>query len=179
MPGILVIAAAAAAWRLACYLAPLFTRIRKDRVLDNPTRARMRTLIEHEPGIHFSEIMRRMALGGGQAERHLQRLEDAGLLVKMRVAGYNCYFSDASSAQRLATPTRALKAARARQLLALVVERPGISLSDLSKAGIAAGVLHYHLRRLADSELIRLHREARAWKAFPTAQAQSALQAPA
>ena len=53
------------------FLLPLYTRLHKEEVLDNETRGMIRGAISTDPGIHFSEIMRRLKLSNGNALYHL------------------------------------------------------------------------------------------------------------
>lgn len=68
-------------YKMMLLFVPLYTRLRKDRVLDHETRGMIKGFVYADPGIHYNEIMRRLKLGNGTAAYHLKTLEREGFIV--------------------------------------------------------------------------------------------------
>src|SRR5688500_18149623 len=65
-------------WRLA--FLPLFTRLLRPKLLDQPVRSGIYDLVDAEPGIHHAAIAQRLGLAEGQALYHLDVLTRERLL---------------------------------------------------------------------------------------------------
>ena len=73
-------------YRFAGLLIPLYTRLRRDEILDHETRGLLKGFIYAEPGVHYNEILRRLNLSNGTASYHLMALEREGI-IKSRSCG--------------------------------------------------------------------------------------------
>lgn len=136
-------------------LAPLYTRIAKNRVLDQPTRERIARLVQDEPGITFSELSRRVDVAAGQLTHHARMLEDAGVLFSTR-DGQQRRFFHVGHGRVDAVPPMAERA------LARLQEAGPMSVSDLARAlGTSRQALHYHAKKLADEGRVSLDEQGR------------------
>jgi DNA-binding transcriptional ArsR family regulator len=135
-------------------LVGLFSRIRSDKVLDHPQRARLLDAIQADPGVHFQELARRLGLGHGVLDHHLRKLMDADLVLLRRAPGYTCYFPKATD-RRMMDAAPMLRSGGSRAVLGAVAERPGVSSRDLaSHLGLAPSTVSYHLKRLETAGLV-------------------------
>jgi len=134
--GLLILLGAAASARsrsflLTAIVGHVYPRVRKDSLLDHFNRGALHQVIKENPGIHFSELRRRVGISHGTAIWHLRALEQAGIVRAMRVGAYTTYHvGDAP----LELETYGLTPGD-RQVLSLVREQPGIALSDLARRG--------------------------------------------
>jgi DNA-binding MarR family transcriptional regulator len=138
-------------------LAPLFSRIADDEVLDNPNRARILEIIRAEPGIHFQDLSRKAAVGRGTLDHHLRKLVDAELVSVRRTSGYSCCFPKGAGAidRRLMDAAPVLRSQGGRAVLEVVARRPGASSRDLAvELGLAPSTVSYHLKRLETAGLV-------------------------
>ena len=138
-------------------LAPLFSRIADDEVLDNPNRARILELIRAEPGIHFQDLSRKASVGRGTLDHHLRKLVDAELVTVRRTSGYSCCFPKGTGAidRRLMDAAPVLRSQGGRAVLEVVARRPGASSRDLAvELGLAPSTVSYHLKRLETAGLV-------------------------
>lgn len=65
---------------LTLLFIPLYTRIKKEEVLDHFVRGQIYGVIKSKPGIHYSEIMRQIGIGNGTLSYHLHMLEKQGFI---------------------------------------------------------------------------------------------------
>lgn len=136
-------------------LAPLFSRIADDAVLQNPNRSRILDLVRAQPGIHFQDLVRQAAVGRGTLEHHLRKLEAADLVIIKRAKGYACCFPKGVVDRRLMEAAPVLRSEGGRAVLREVARRPGASSRDLAvQLGFAPSTVSYHLKRLESAGLV-------------------------
>jgi DNA-binding MarR family transcriptional regulator len=136
-------------------LAPLFSRIADDDVLQNPNRSRILEIVRAQPGIHFQDLVRQAAVGRGTLEHHLRKLEAAGLVTIKRSKGYACCFPKGVVDRRLMEAAPVLRSEGGRAVLREVAKRPGASSRDLAvELGFAPSTVSYHLKRLESAGLV-------------------------
>ncbi len=136
----------------------LFTRLRRNDLLDHPTRAALFARVEAEPGIHFRALMRAVGKGQGTVRHHLEVLVAGGLLEDMDVHGFKGYRLAGPCAAGPPLPaSRVLGTRHARRLRELLEGRPPTSVRQLAEAvGLSYGGTMHHLRRLQKAGLVRL-----------------------
>lgn len=122
-------------------LGPLYSRVRPNRVLENPVRARFAALVRETPGLTFGDVQRRLGLGAGSVTHHARMLEKAGVVFSTTDGRERRFFHVGAGRVERVPPLAE------RALLALR-ERPR-SGSDLARElGVSRQALHYHLRHL-------------------------------
>jgi DNA-binding transcriptional ArsR family regulator len=96
--GILLLAALAIATEHGKYalfqflFVPLYSRIKKDRVLDNFTRGMIYGFIMSNPGVHYNFIKQKLGLNNGSIVYHLTVLERQELIKSERVGLYKRFY---------------------------------------------------------------------------------------
>jgi predicted transcriptional regulator len=141
----------------------LFSRVRKDALLDNPIRAQIHAAIEAQPGIHALDLVRLVGKGNGTVEHHLRKLVTGDLVTKVQGTGYTCYFVKGSTDRRDMAAAPLLKSPVAQAVLDAARNRPGLPPSVLARElGVAPATISYHLRRLETAGLVRMQDGVRA-----------------
>jgi len=126
--------------RWALPLAALYSRIRRNRMLDHPTRAALHALVATRPGLTLAEAQRELSLANGQLEHHVRSLERASLVRRVRDANSVRLYDAASASRAEAAPPLA---ERVRELAP-----SGRSAADIARElGVSRQAVHYHLRR--------------------------------
>lgn len=139
----------------------LFSRIQGPKVLQNPRRARILDAIAAEPGIHFSELLRRTGVGNGSLHHHLKVLRDAGRVEARAAQGYTCYFP-AGAPQAVVLGAAAAKADGAQRILGHVRAHPGRSVKEVAmECGLHPSTVTYHVQRLCEAGLVDALRDGR------------------
>lgn len=165
----------------AILLVILFSRLKRDGLLENPTRAFLLERIAAEPGTHFRELVRASGKGRGTIRHHLGVLVAAGLLQPVKVHGFTGYrLSDGPWTDQLPA-SRVLRSPLAHEILELVQREYCARVAELgARCGTSYAVAYYHARRLAQAGLIELvdvpgeERKAR-MKSEPPASASGAV----
>jgi predicted transcriptional regulator len=67
-------------WVIFALFLPLYTRLKKEELLDQPTRYKIYGFIRGNPGAHFGLIKEDLELGSGQLVYHLKKLKEANLV---------------------------------------------------------------------------------------------------
>lgn len=124
-------------------LAPLYTRIARNSVLEHPLRTRLAETVKEHPGVSFGELQRRLDIAAGQLTHHARVLEDAGVVFSTPHGQERRFFH---VGQPRATPLLPLGE---RALVELQRAGPR-GLSELARdLGVTRQALHYHVRKLA------------------------------
>jgi predicted transcriptional regulator len=157
-------------WVMTTLLAPLFSRIAKDKILDNTVRSRVFDAIEHNPGVTIKEVTEICGVGWGTAVYHLKRLEDEALVVSQRNRQFRRYFKNGGGiVNGQKTAYAELKNETGQALARAIMENPGSVQQDLcQEVGVSAPVAHKYLARLEKADLVRKEKEWRYVRYFPT-----------
>ncbi len=143
--------------------------------LASATRRRICEHVTKQPGLHLRAIARGVQLDTNHTKYHLTYLEQHGLVTSERVHGYWAFYpNDGAMASGLGDLDSSEKA----QLFLIRKDVPRRVVSKLLEveeanhkvlqeaAGVSASTLYYHLRRMADKEVVisRKQGPARLWK---------------
>ena len=148
-------AAAGVGALLALLLVPLFTRLRRDRLLDNPVRARLYERIRTEPGIHRAELVDFAGIGEGATRHHLAQLAKHRLVVEAASEGYVRYFAAGEVPPDVARREALLRAGSHRAVYELYAREPRLSLRDAAaRLGMSAPSVHRAKKKLESAGLL-------------------------
>lgn len=112
---------------------PLFSRIERSRLMDNPARAHIHEAITQEPGLSLTELAQRTGVAWGTAVHHLRRLESHGLLVSKR-QGERRYFIANTPAAAQRSAVSVVMHPTARRIARLLHQQPGIDQTGICLA---------------------------------------------
>ncbi len=145
------------------FVMPLYTRLKKEEVLDQFTRGRVFGYIEAHPGAAFSDILRELRLPHGSLMYHVSVLEREGL-VRSRVMGTRRLLF-AASAEDEDGPLSAIQGSVLKQ----VEEAPGLSISELGgRLSMTRQLALYHARQLGLRGRLTLRRSGLTLRCYPT-----------
>lgn len=175
----LALAAGALAWRALGSLLPsipLFSRIERDRLLDNPVRARVHDAVAQDPGLSMSEVASRAGIAWGTAVHHLRRLEANGMVVSTAERGHRRFFAANTPAASQRSAVAVVMHPTARRIAHLVAQRPGIDQTGICQAlSLNNPAASKHLGRFEAQGLVLGLRSGRSRLYHPTGGLQSAL----
>lgn len=172
--GASLVAVGAVVWKwesVRWLFAGLFSRIERSKVLDQATRNEIHELVLADPGVHGSEVARRLDLAEGQTRYHLDVLVREKALASVSVAGRTHYFrhGERSPVQMRAAAT--LRSENARRLYDVVQSRPRLPLSEAARhAGLSLSSASKVADSLEQVALIERHRRGRTVHLVPTSQ---------
>ncbi len=165
------------AWRYLKYvpgLAPLYSRIQPEELLEHPKRDKLYTLIKENPGIHLSQMSREMDVSWGTLVHHLRKLEKGDLITSEDKRGKRCFFvpGQITGAKKDILP--ALENEKARRIAEYYADNPGASQSDAADAlDYSAALVSWHLKNLEDAGVVTREREGRRQRVGVTQEARS------
>ncbi len=139
---------------------PLYTRLKREEVLDHFVRGQVFGMIKARPGSNFTAIRNRLDLSNGSLSHHLRTLEVAGFVRSERDGLYKRFFpTDASQAREgQGIHLSDLQ----RRLLDRIRRTPAAPQRDLAReVGVTQQCVSYNLRFLDREGLIRRVREGR------------------
>jgi DNA-binding transcriptional ArsR family regulator len=138
------------AWLLAG-AAPLFSRIEDSRLLDHPLRAQVFQVIQQNPGIHASELSRKVGAGWGTIVHHLDKLEKGRLVTARRVNNQKCFFEDGGKVSRQDMAIAgAVRGDSASLITAYVTAHPMTSQKAMAEElGMSPALASFHVKKLA------------------------------
>ncbi len=145
---------------------PLYTRIKKEELLDQPTRYKIYGYIIGNPGAHFGLIKEELELGSGQLVYHLRQLRDANLIYS-RADGVKKRFYPAHTPK----PKRGIPNISDFQekILGIIKNNSGIGQKKLaSSMGISRQVAGYHLTIMEKKGFIKKKVIGRETKYYPS-----------
>lgn len=148
------------------FVLPLYTRIRKDRVLDHEVRQKVYSYIQSNPGAHFRSIMKNLSLKNGALAYHLSALERAEYIKSQRDGIYRKFYLKFG---RLGEPSKILKSPKEMRNLILEKIRmePGISQIKIAKSiGESRQLVNNYIKELREEGKIYLRKNGRESKCF-------------
>lgn len=117
--------------------------------------------VAETPGIHFSELVRRLDLAPGQVQYHVRRLLGEDALIEERLYGRTHYYPPSYDAwERSALAL--LRRETSRDVLVCLLARGASRPHEVAdEVGIARSTLEWHVDRLMEEGLIEKHRDER------------------
>jgi parallel beta-helix repeat protein len=145
---------------------PLYTRIKKDKVLDQPTRYKILGYIIGNPGAHFGLIKHELELGNGQLADHIRQLARVHLIYSkqdgMKKRFYPTGYPKSEDGETLLTEIQ-------EKILGIIKKNSGISQKKVaSKIGISRQVAGYHLAKLEREGVIEKEMVGRESRYYPS-----------
>jgi predicted transcriptional regulator len=149
---------------------PLYTKIRREEVLDHFTRGRIYGMIESSPGVHYTLIKKKVGVGNGTLTYHLSTLEREGF-IRSEWDGLYKRFYPSQMATAPGEPVVELSAVQ-KELLGHIGETPGISQKELvERTGVSKRVVSYHIAQMAQARLVRVERDGKKVRCYKVDQA--------
>jgi predicted transcriptional regulator len=144
---------------LVLLVLPLFSRLRRDDIMDNKNRYFIHGLIIDRPGIHYSEIMREFGFTNGVAAYHLSILEKEDFIRSVRDGRFKRFYSKYTQVPRekMRTPEEVRWG-----IIDHVKTNPGCSQKDIVDAlGISRDSAGYFLREMVKEKKVDSSRKGK------------------
>jgi predicted transcriptional regulator len=136
-------------------LVPLFTKLKKEDVLEHFTRGKIYGYILANPGDHYNSIQKALDIPNGTFAYHLRVLEKEGFIRSARYGTRKCFFP---ANMRVPPEDDTLKASQ-RLIVEKILEEPGISQKDIaSSLGVSSATISYHIKGLLRLGLVETER---------------------
>ncbi|MEW6069638.1 MAG: VWA domain-containing protein, partial [Candidatus Thermoplasmatota archaeon] len=147
---------------LTLLVVPLFTKLKKENILDHYTRGRIHGFIEANPGAHFNLIKRALGLNNGTLSYHLYVLEKNSL-IKHSNDGFKERFYPIYAK----IPKVPYLSKTEESILDEIKAMPGITQKELKlKLNLSQPLLSYYTTKLTELELLEAVREGKEIKYY-------------
>jgi predicted transcriptional regulator len=161
----LVSATEAGRWSLMLLFLPLYTKLRKDKILDQRTRGLIEGYITANPGCNYTIIRDNLELADGTLTYHLQVLEREGFVYSIREGLFRCFYP-----QGVPPPKRGKLHLSDTQMDIIRISKriPGITVGEIASAmNRRPNVISYHLKLLREGGLVRMEEDGRHVRVYP------------
>jgi len=149
------------------FFIPMYSRLQKDTLADEPTRQRLLTTIYTEPGSNFTLLKEKLGLHNGTLAHHLNILETNQMIASHRSGRQRLFFPFGSSNNNdirhslITNPTQ-------KNIIHIVKENPGITQSMISqKLGMSRQKINYHVNSLSNNSILKVERQGRITRLYP------------
>jgi predicted transcriptional regulator len=163
--GALMVTTEAGKWTALSFLIPLYTKLRKDKILNQRTRGLIEGYITANPGCNYTIIRDNLDLADGTLTYHLQVLEREGFVYSIREGLFRCFYP-----QGVPPPRRGkLHLSDTQADIVRIVKRiPGITVGEVATAmNRRPNVISYHLKLLKEGGLVRMEEDGRHVRVYP------------
>ncbi len=163
--GAIVAATEVGRWSIFVLFLPLYTKLRKETILDQRTRGLIEGYVTANPGANYTIIRDNLDLADGTLTYHLQVLEREGYVYSIREGLFRCFYP-----QGVPPPKRGkLHLSDTQADIVRIVKRiPGITVGEIASAmNRRPNVISYHLKLLREGGLIRMEEDGRHVRIYP------------
>ncbi|MEM4729987.1 MAG: NEW3 domain-containing protein [Thermoplasmata archaeon] len=154
---------------LSFLLVPLYTKIKRDDVLDHFVRGQVYGYIKANPGEHYNSIRKALSLKNGTLVYHLKTLERENFIKSVMDGRFRRFYP---VEMKIPEPSDELVLRMTRiqrELLDIIAKNPGISQKEIaSRIGLSAPTVHYHIDILTAARKIYVKRVGRETQCFAT-----------
>jgi predicted transcriptional regulator len=153
-------------WGLLSLIIPLYSKIKKEEILNHPVRHKIHGYIIGNPGAHFGLIKQDLSLGNGQVVYHLKRLVEVKLVYckqdGIRKRFYPKDFPKSETNGYYLSETE-------EKILEQIEGDSGITQKKIaSGCGVSRQVAQYHLLKMEEVGVIRKVSAGRETKYYPS-----------
>ncbi len=143
--------------------APMYSKLRSDRILDNDIRSQVFDYVKANPGDHFRSIMSSLSLTNGTLAYHLATLEREEMIKSERDGGYKRFYPRGRQFIGEVIEINGLQ----KQILDVIADNPGLSQKKIAMViGTSTPTVSYHIKALKAARLIEVRRVGKMTKCF-------------
>ncbi|UCG70445.1 MAG: PKD domain-containing protein [Thermoplasmata archaeon] len=142
-------------YRFLGFFIPLYTKLKKEEILDHFTRGKIYGYIVANPGDHYNSIKKALKLPDGSFAHHIHILEKEGIIKSARDGTYRRFYPP-----EMKVPDNG-GSLKKSQLLIIdsIKETPGISQKDIASIlGVSSATVNYHLKELIRLGIVKAER---------------------
>ncbi len=149
---------------LGLLLVPLYTKIKREKVMDHFVRGRIYEYICNNPGVNYSAIRKRFELTNGTVTYHLSMLERQEFIRSKQDGIYKRYFQNGGGKATTDVEPMSVQLNIAKA----IKETPGMTQKEIAKRlGTSKQLVSYHVRRMLKDGQLETKRIGRSVKVYP------------
>lgn len=153
------------------WLAVLYSRIAKERLLDHGARERLLDAVRAHPGASLADLARMTDAPRNTITYHMRVLEREGLVSSRRQGRHRLFFAPGAIERRdQAEAVATLRHETSRAMALTVGAEPGLDQKALcARVGVSPSLAHWHADRLVTSGVLEKRRDGRCVRYYPGA----------
>jgi predicted transcriptional regulator len=137
-------------YKFLSYLVPLYTKLKRNEILDHYVRGKIHGYILANPGDHYNSIKKILGISNSSFAYHLSVLEREGVIKSRRDGIYKRFYPS-----EMRIPENGGLKESQRIIIEKIKEFPGISQKDIATTlGVSSSTVNYHLQDLIKDEIV-------------------------
>ena len=150
------------------FFMPLYSRLQKDTLADEPTRQNLLQHIYSTPGSNFKQLKERFDLHNGTLAHHINILENHNMITSHR-SGRQRLFFPFGNINRLETRAALITNKTQKEIVDIVKQNPGITQSMISQhLSVSRQKINYHVNSLASKAYLKIEKQGRITRLYPS-----------
>ena len=151
---------------LKFFFIPMYSRLQKDTLADEPTRQKLLKYIYAEPGANFKQLKDKFSLHNGTLAHHINILENHDIITSHRSGRQRLFFPMGVN-QEISRITLVTNETQ-RNIMDIVKETPGITQSMISRQmNMSRQKINYHVNSLVDKAFLKIEKHGRITRLYP------------
>ncbi|MCK4758097.1 MAG: PKD domain-containing protein [Thermoplasmata archaeon] len=135
------------------FFIPLYSKLKKDKILDTYTRGKIHGYIMANPGEHYNAIKRALDINNGSLAYNLNVLEKEGIIKSKTDGMYKRFYP---SDMNIPNGGPANLSEAQKQIIRNIKDTPGISQKDIAALmGLSASTINYHIAKLEEMDYVK------------------------
>ena len=149
------------------FFIPLYSRLQKDTLADDPTRQNLLRIIYAEPGANFTQLKEKLGLHNGTLAHHLHILENHKTITS-HTSGRQRLFFPFGSESRINISNSLITNMTQKKIISIVKNNPGITQSMISQQlKVSRQKVNYHVNSLVSNSILKIEKQGRITRLYP------------
>jgi len=150
------------------FFIPLYSRLQKDTLADEPTRQSLLQHIYSTPGSNFKQLKEKFALHNGTLAHHINILENHNMIMSHRSGRQRLFFPFGGNS-RIMTRNSLITNKTQKEIVEIIKTKPGITQSMISQQlAVSRQKINYHVNSLAAKSYLKVEKQGRITRLYPT-----------
>ncbi|UCH88533.1 MAG: winged helix-turn-helix transcriptional regulator, partial [Thermoplasmata archaeon] len=159
---------------LSLVVVPLYSRRKKDQVLDNFIRGEIYGFISAHPGTYFNHMKLALNLNNGTLAYHLNVLENDNMIYSKTDRNYRRFYPTEGRLPSVTDDNGKIHTfvflnTTQNKIIKLIQSSPGLSQKEIAqKLGKSSQVINYNINSMAELGLVKLQRDGKLTRCYST-----------
>ena len=149
------------------FFIPMYSRLQKDTLADEPTRQKLLSTIYTEPGTNFTLLKEKLGLHNGTLAHHINILENNNMITSHRSGRQRLFFPFGGGLNTTIRNSLITNKTQ-KDIIQMVKENPGITQSMISQQlDTSRQKINYHVNCLSNNSILRVEKHGRITRLYP------------
>ena len=149
------------------FFIPMYSRLQKDTLADEPTRQKLLNTIYTEPGTNFTLLKEKLGLHNGTLAHHINILENNNMITSHRSGRQRLFFPFGRGLNNTIRNSLITNKTQ-KDIIQLVKKNPGITQSMISQQlKMSRQKINYHVNCLSNNSVLKVEKQGRITRLYP------------